>query len=281
MALTASPAVPPNWGRWLQQLPHDFSIMDVSGFIPYDSRVAPQDALMQLPMALQYIVAPTYSSGPMAGLSTLQFHNQNGFAYALYQSPPPSTPAGSPFKQDFQEWSAHAPLGHDAEAHSQPSLARRQSRHLQNFRVQSLSARSESQASTAPSVASHPTANAKTITYNETLDPADRVNFETDVDELMKAIQNMEEKVKPQHQTLTPAHTPKAVSALEAQSPESSCRPPSTSSEAKSLKKWVCDGPNCRKHFVQKAHLDIHRRTHTGQRPYVRHFSTCPSRNGN
>jgi hypothetical protein len=75
----------------------------------------------------------------------------------------------------------------------------------------------------------------------------------------MKAIQGS--KVKEEYQQLlTPAPTPKSTtthpSALLTQT-------------GKPRKQWVCDGPNCGRAFTQKTHRDIHRRTHTGQRPYV------------
>ncbi|KAJ2973704.1 hypothetical protein NQ176_g6456 [Zarea fungicola] len=40
--------------------------------------------------------------------------------------------------------------------------------------------------------------------------------------------------------------------------------------DKKPKKKWVCDAPRCSKSFVEKTHLEIHRRTHTGAaKPYV------------
>lgn len=156
---------------------------------------------------------------------------------------------------------------------------RRDSRQMNDIRLQSP-ARSESNASVAHSVSSNNlNANAKTITYNETIDPADRVNFETDVDELMKAIQAKEEGLESAEvsQALTPAHTPRPDMSMDAHSPASSCHNSTqAATESKPKKKWVCDGPSCNKRFVQKTHLDIHRRTHTGLKPYV---SDCDSGN--
>lgn len=266
MALTASPA-PPNWGRWPQQLPHDFSMMETPNFMPYDSRNN-TNAPTQRPMAPQYVVAPSYNAAPMQTMPNHQYQAQNNYnTYAPYQSPPPSTPAGSPYRNDFHERPHHAILNHDTEA-ERLAAARRGSRQLSNARLQSP-ARSDSNASVARSSVSHPNANSKTITYNETINPADRVNFETDVDELMKAIAKTEGEDDAK-QTLTPAHTPKAEPCSAAQSPACSLHVPASIAELKPKKKWVCDGPNCNKRFVQKTHLDIHRRTHNGLKPYVR-----------
>ncbi|KHN95818.1 Zinc finger, C2H2-type/integrase, DNA-binding protein [Metarhizium album ARSEF 1941] len=272
MALTATPAVPHNWGRWPQQLPHDFGIMEAP-FMPYDSRG--NSAQMPRPMPPQYVVPPSYSSAPMTSMTTAHYQAQNAYAtYAPYQSPPPSTPVGSPFKPEFQDRPHPLPMGPDSES-LRAASSRRTSRQTSNARLHSP-ARSDSNISVAPSATSNPTANSKTITYNETINPADRINFETDVDELMKAIQSKEEASnEAPGQTLTPAHTPKAEISMDVQSPANSCHASTTASEVKPKKKWVCDGPNCNKRFVQKTHLDIHRRTHTGLKPYICTKDNC------
>ncbi|EXU99393.1 zinc-finger double domain protein [Metarhizium robertsii] len=276
MALTASPAAPHNWGRWPQQLPHDFAMMEAPPFMPYDSRGNP--AQMQRPIPPQYVVSPAYSSAPMTSMTTPHYQAQNPFAtYAPYQSPPPSTPVGSPFKPEFQDRSHPMSIATDSEAMRAVS-SRRRSRQISDARLQSP-ARSDSDVSVARSVASNPTANSKTITYNETINPADRINFETDVDELMKAIQAKEDdRNDTPGQILTPAHTPKAEIVMDVHSPANSCHATHASTpvpEAKPKKKWVCDGPSCNKRFVQKTHLDIHRRTHTGLKPYVCTKDNC------
>jgi uncharacterized Zn-finger protein len=146
---------------------------------------------------------------------------------------------------------------------------------MNDARLQSP-ARSDSNVSVAHSTSSNPTANSKTITYNETIDPADRINFETDVDQLMKAIQAKEEEEEDTPgQTLTPAHTPKTDMGMDPQSPSGSCHASTPGPELKPKKKWVCDGPSCNKRFVQKTHLDIHRRTHSGLKPYICNKDNC------
>lgn len=241
--------------------------------MPYDSRGAPpapqpqpQPPHIQRPVAHHYLVPPAYTSGSMATLAAPQYQSQQAFAYVPYQSPPPSTPISSPYKHETPRVA-----GPDVDA-ARGMPRRRGSVQMSHARLQSPSARSESQVSTAArSTISNPNANSKTITYNETIDPADRVSFETDVDELMRVIQRKSElDDESKSQALTPAQTPGAESSSGPQSPASLGRPSTPGQpEAKPKKKWVCDGPNCNKRFVQKTHLDIHRRTHTGQKPYV------------
>jgi hypothetical protein len=231
-------------------------MMDAPGFLPYDSRNA-GPAQMHRPMPTQYVVGTPYTQPPMQSMPAPHYQAPSGFSYVPYQSPSPSTSVGSPFHPEYQE---RAVPQNDQ---GRVMVFRRDSKSLREMQPHSP-ARSESVAS----VSTNPTANAKRITFNETINPEHRVNFETDVDELMKAIQTKAE-AKEASQGPTPAHTP----GPEATEPSSPCstRQGATPAptEGKPKKKWVCNGPNCNKSFVQKTHLDIHRRTHTGAKPYV------------
>lgn len=112
----------------------------------------------------------------------------------------------------------------------------------------------------------NPTLHAKTITANATLDPKDRVEFDTNVDQLMRAIQGDNDT---DSHAMTPAPSP-CVEEVSARSSPASCAGSTISNGAASKqRKYTCDGPNCNKSFTQKTHLDIHKRTHTGNRPYV------------
>ncbi|KJZ74183.1 hypothetical protein HIM_06414 [Hirsutella minnesotensis 3608] len=254
-------------------------MMDAPAFLPYDSRGPAPSHMHQRPLQHQYVVAPAYNSTHMPNPAAHHYPSQQHFAYVPYQSPPPSTPMGSPYKHDAHDRPHHVQRMVHQSHHDDPRGMpyRRGSRQLNETRLQSPSARSESQASTVRSSASNPTANSKTITYNETINPADRVNFETDVDELMKVIQKKaDEEEEEKTQAPTPAQTPNSEPLSGPQSPISVAHSSAPSrTETKPKKKWVCDGPNCNKRFVQKTHLDIHRRTHTGQKPYVCTKENC------
>lgn len=276
MALAAQSTPHPNWGRWPQQLPQDFSMMEAPGFIPYDSR-STNPAPIQRPMPAQYVVETAYSAAPMQTMPAPHYPSQNAFSYMPYQSPPPSTPISSPYKPEFSERPNHRHAGQDVD--NGRMMAYRRDSKVHEALPPSPISRRESVASSLNRFP-NPVSQSKTITYNETINPADQVNFGTEVDELMKAIQKKKDAAaaaaaaatsssstasgKLQSQTITPAQTPKGE---EAQSPVSSGSP--APADGKPKKKWVCDGPSCNKSFVQKTHLDIHRRTHTGHKPYV------------
>ncbi|CEJ80946.1 hypothetical protein VHEMI01102 [[Torrubiella] hemipterigena] len=250
MALTAQPATHANWGRWPQPVPGDFtSMMESPNFMPYDTRAAPAPE-MQRPMQPQYVVGAPYTGAPINTIAAPQFQ-QPAFSYVPYQSPPPTTPVGSPFRPEYQE---------------RPMMPEGPILPFKRDLLQSPASTRRGSLASVRSTCSNPSVNAKNITYNESINPADRVNFETDVDELMKAIQTSSEKENAT-QGPTPAATPNGEGAMSPASMHDAC--PSTPTDNKPKKKWVCDGPNCNKSFIQKTHLDIHRRTHTGAKPYV------------
>jgi hypothetical protein len=112
---------------------------------------------------------------------------------------------------------------------------------------------------------------------------ANDIAFATDVDSLMKAIQA---KSTPAPQRPLPALTPTqrpeqtyygnpfsngyatvpekpmppAVAAVPEEKPKSG---------QKEKKRYECDIPGCNKSFLQKTHLEIHIRAHTGDKPFV------------
>ncbi|KAF2854132.1 zinc finger protein-like protein OZF [Plenodomus tracheiphilus IPT5] len=73
------------------------------------------------------------------------------------------------------------------------------------------------------------------------------INFATDVDTLMRAIQAKE------------STTPQAQEPKQEEEVKVSHKP---------RKRYQCNIPNCNKSFFQKTHLDIHIRAHTGAKPF-------------
>jgi hypothetical protein len=52
--------------------------------------------------------------------------------------------------------------------------------------------------------------------------------------------------------------------------------PATPTTSQKSRRKYDCEIPGCRKSFFQKTHLEIHKRAHTGDKPFVRSFPPRP-----
>jgi len=110
-------------------------------------------------------------------------------------------------------------------------------------------------------------------------DSASGINFNTDVDTLMKAIQSKTKpkeqrqqqptQVLPRHQHVH-QHVREYHTHQNAKVVDEYARP-----SQKSRKRYQCSMPDCNKSFYQKTHLEIHTRAHTGVKPFV--SATHPS----
>lgn len=240
-------------------------MMNAHNFVPCDSHPATSAPLQRSLMAPQYMMGQVYAPAPVHTMASPPYHGHSSYNYGPYHSPPPSTPMPT-LKQEYVEHSDPRVLGLDADGrraltytrYDRPALA---------YQAPSPSAVSDSQLSTAKSTATSSSVTSKTLTANETINPADQIEFKTNVDELMKIIQKGGDSQVEAQQPLTPVLTPKCEPAMSPLNIGLVSPAPSNGKARK--KKWVCDGPNCGKAFVQKTHLDVHRRTHTGEKPYV------------
>ncbi|KAI9923553.1 hypothetical protein ASPWEDRAFT_168446 [Aspergillus wentii DTO 134E9] len=120
---------------------------------------------------------------------------------------------------------------------------------------------------------------------------AAEVDFSTEVDVLMKAIQA--KVTSPQSQAATIPSLP-SLQQLTTH-PSSNAFPPAYSmgpstsprcalvvdeppSQSRKKRKYTCTLPHCGKSFAQKTHLDIHTRAHTGDKPFICKEPSCGQR---
>ncbi|KAG7424325.1 Asparagine-rich zinc finger protein AZF1 [Fusarium oxysporum f. sp. raphani] len=264
MALPAQSSDAPNWGRWGQQLPGDYTMTASSHMLPFDSRATTTGPL-QRPVMAPYMVQPPYSSGPVNSLTAPHYQVPNPYQFGGYQGPPTPPHHSTPFKIEYND---RRPMGHDNHYGQVPSYPWEIK---YTYAEQAPSpAPSHSQASTVKSLGTNPTAGSKIITSNETLNPGDQINFETEVDELMKAIQRkVDVQVDTVQQPLTPGRSPVSEGSFESQGT------PGPMDNKTARKRYRCDGPNCQKSFGHKANLELHSRAHTGIKPYNCDYPGC------
>jgi hypothetical protein len=281
------------WGRWPEQNTHQqpietFYAMDISGLIQsYDSRAASSAALTRAIMAPHYIPVHSFSGAPSNSMVVAhpQMQQSNPFTFGPYsgagqngvipafasnyiqQRPLPRPQPDTPYARNTRQ-------GYIEEHHSQ-----------------SPPIKSEPQWNGSITSPSFPSTNTKTITTTTPITGSNEVNFGTEVDTLMKAIQAKTQSTTPQKPSSADqsrpvvgvSRTPPYVQA----SPQARAYGSGDSSQYKltqkdvqeeaspkgGKKRYQCTIENCTKSFYQKTHLDIHERAHTGVKPYVSSLS--------
>ncbi|KAF2261193.1 zinc finger protein-like protein OZF [Lojkania enalia] len=124
------------------------------------------------------------------------------------------------------------------------------------------------------------------VSYSEDYKPAPSrstengtgINFSTDVDTLMKAIQAKQKPNQPPPSPPKVSQTPKQHATDVAVSSYSIQEEGTPKAVMKPKKRYHCSLPDCGKSFYQKTHLDIHTRAHTGVKPFLCKEPNCGQR---
>ncbi|MBV33942.1 MAG: hypothetical protein CMP47_00490 [Rickettsiales bacterium] len=231
--------------------------MDISGIVQsYDSRAASSAALTRTIMAPQYSSAQTYSGATshnmVATHQQQQQHQQhNPFSFGGYSGPNTNMIIPAFANCNFiQQRPLPRLMQVDDDGSRQVSYpGTSRTGYIEEHHSQSPPIKTESMWH-AP--ATTPVFHSTEVKTTPTSNQAQEVNFGTEVDTLMKAIQAKEQT--------TPPQTTSSVEQI---------RPVENSSSPKNSKKrYQCTIANCSKSFYQKTHLDIHERAHTGVKPY-------------
>ncbi|KAK4184308.1 hypothetical protein QBC35DRAFT_60321 [Podospora australis] len=265
MALSEHLPPLPSWSahRWPQHPPSggDYPIMDANN-MPSHTTSAPPPQRSSL--ASQYYPNYTISLAPITTIPAPHYQ-QPPVTYMGYQSYTPSPILGSPFRaQHFSE--------------EQMLRGSETSRSVYSTAQESSSPRGKIErrgSITATTPVSLPSKPCKTIAYIAPVAGAETREFHTPLDDLMKAVQ-----AKTQPDALGSKGEPHSqqdqTSALVQPSGSSANTEEASGSKqrkASSVAKQFCCGiGGCPLRFSQKTHLDVHRRAHTGESPYI-----CPA----
>ncbi|EAU33419.1 conserved hypothetical protein [Aspergillus terreus NIH2624] len=116
---------------------------------------------------------------------------------------------------------------------------------------------------------------------------ANEVEFSTEVDILMKAIQAKATPQTSTTQSLPPLQQithagnngfPQPYAMPASANPRSTVVVDEQPARSGKKRKYTCTLPNCGKSFAQKTHLDIHMRAHTGDKPFICKEPSCGQR---
>ncbi|KAK1835419.1 hypothetical protein QBC39DRAFT_161099 [Podospora conica] len=300
MALTAQPTAHSSWADWPQQhSSREYGLTDPA-LMPFEPRHVNPGPLPRPPLSPQYYSTP-FSGAPMNAMVAPHYPHQ-GVHYGGYAPFPPS-PAME-FKQDPLGYEERSQLAlHSVETPMpSPHAVNDCSSSMQRSRSTSVNSETH-MSSTAPRRRPLPTSSRpspKVITTNIPVSEEVKVDFNTGVDTLMKAIQAQVDpdmianSVRSEVQAGTGSDLgikteqvrkskPRTLWDVSSQDKDTDIGSPDNRSASplphgdfeRSRKRYVCAIKGCSKTFSQKTHLETHRRAHTGEKPYVCKIPGC------
>ncbi|KAK0626873.1 hypothetical protein B0T14DRAFT_421026, partial [Immersiella caudata] len=276
LALTAQPTTPASWARWPQHHPSADYVMMEPGMMPFDVRAMASHPLRS---ASQYYSNAPLTAAPMPNIAAPAY--QPPVSYGAY-SQFTSAPGLDSFKQDPQQYHHPVERTHLRLVSAEPEPEHgRAAQDVRDTRLspggsRSPSVKSEAQRSSVSASSSR--RGSKSITSNFSATSA--IDFNTGVDTLMKAIQAKPDAALggAEMGTASPEADVKSEPVCRNVRMYSPSEQQGDRAQTKERKTFYCDMPGCSKTFSQKTHLSIHRRAHTGDKPYTCKLPGCGHR---
>jgi hypothetical protein len=266
--------------------------MDISGLIQsYDSRATSSAALTRAIIAPHYVPVHSFSGAPSNNMVVThpQMQQNTPFSFGSYTASGPNGIIPAFASNYIQQRPLPRLTPTDTDGNRGMSYARNPRQgFVEEHPSQSPSIKSEPQWNGPSSSPTFVSANTKTITTISPTNGSNEVNFGTEVDTLMKAIQAKSKTTTPQ--TTSSAEQSRPVVGVSRTPPYAQAASQGgayasgeasqvkltqkdlqeeASSPKSGKKRYQCTIENCTKSFYQKTHLDIHERSHTGVKPYV------------
>jgi hypothetical protein len=243
-------------------------------------------------MAPQYIPNTQYTSAPSSNLAAPHQNVQhNPFGYNPYAGGNINVLVPVPaFANNYIQQRPLPRLEQpDADENRGRSYARND-RHgyVEELHSQSPPIKSEPHWNPPTSSPSYNSNNTKNISPITPTNGSNEITFKTEVDTLMKAIQTKSQSSQPQKSSsmeqsrpvvgassTPPYNQGNSQAVVHAHVPEGKFKltyeglQDGVGRSKDDKKRYVCTIEDCSKSFYQKTHLDIHERSHTGDKPYV------------
>ncbi|KAK4148101.1 C2H2 transcription factor [Dichotomopilus funicola] len=253
MAVGSLPTAPETWGRWPQPQHDGADFMMQNGMVPYDCRTTTAAHVPRPDMSHHFLPA-TFNPTPMPTPTSPQYHAPA--SYGVYDPYGAQPILEAPFKPQ------------EALERLQPRCVVSESVVSREEGQDDVSGLPFAKRSCSPHVKSEapstlPNSPSPTATDSKPRAQATPVHqFHTAIDNVMRVIESKREILGPANEG--------AVVQMEEKEAIKEAQVPRTRGKAK-RKRFCCDIPGCSKMFAQKNNLDTHRRSHTGESPYV-----CP-----
>lgn len=257
-------------GLWHRRPDHPFHVPDLhyTGMMPSysDQRTAmdaPSLRSFQPPTSQMDLSLPLFSANALA--TSVPYQSSGTFAYESSVNPYSMQQTSLPQSYGLSSYSSmNSTVSYAGRSEPQPLPTVHDTRHAFSMGANHM-VKSES----ASPVQSNPMFNDGAYSASckrSSSEPAEsaNINFATDVDTLMKAIQ-AKQTTSPSKKEIAKVKYTIHVTILrtnyrQVEEPKVAQKP---------RKRYQCHMPDCHKSFYQKTHLEIHIRAHTGAKPFV------------